>query len=325
MLDQIYRPIKKELAATQSIMRRQVERSRAEFIVRLNRYLEQSKGKQLRPALVILSSKAALRQPSRLISKAIIELAAAVELSHLASLIHDDVVDHAKLRRQLPTVNARWGQETSIIFGDYLYSIAFSLITSYGNTDILACVSHATRLMCEGELVQISQRNNFSFIKDRYLGIIKNKTANLFAASCRAGALAVQASKRSCDALYAYGLNLGIAFQIVDDTLDLVGRAKDLGKAPGSDYEMGELTLPIRNLLSMKGQKKVIYPLIKRKKSKEVFLRLRELFIHSAALSKTKQDIHSYIVKAKHSIAFLDDSPYKESLNSLADYINQKI
>lgn len=324
-LDEIYRPIKKEMAKTERLMKHSVERSGNAFILKISDFLQRSRGKRLRLALVVLSAKAVTPRKTAEVSKKVLELAAAVELSHLASLIHDDVVDHSAVRRLMPTANAKWGEETSIILGDYLYSVAFNLIASCGNPDILASVSQATRLMCEGELVQICERDNLSLLKDRYITIIKNKTANLFAASCHAGALAMRREVAVSGRLKQYGLNFGIAFQIVDDTMDLIGKAKDLGKDPGGDFKMGELTLPLLNLLRLSKDRKEIYRLLASKKSDHTFDRLRQRFINSEALTETKKDVSRYIAKAKRCLGPLEGSVFKQSLLALADYVEGRI
>ena len=154
--------------------------------------------------------------------------------------------------------------------------------------------------------------------------IVKNKTANLFAACCQAGVLAVGEGK-AMGMLKRYGLNFGIAFQIVDDSLDLIGDMKDLGKAPGADFKMGELTLPILNLLSHAKDKGVIRKLIARKNSEDAFRSVRKMFIDSGALTKTKMDARSYAEKAKKSLHELSDSPFKQSLCALADYVVDRI
>jgi len=176
-LKNIYQPIKKDLKIVDDLLREAFKRTKNRSILKLTDYLLGSPGKRIRPALVVLSAKAVSCHKSRDIEAAIIKIAAAVELIHLASLTHDDVVDHASLRHNKQSVNRKWGDDVSIALGDYLYSEGFELISSCGNADILSCISQATKAMCEGELIQICQRDNFSLSKRRYFIIVKKKTA----------------------------------------------------------------------------------------------------------------------------------------------------
>ncbi|MBU3911264.1 MAG: polyprenyl synthetase family protein, partial [Candidatus Omnitrophica bacterium] len=219
-LSHIYKPIEKELRGVEKLLRDSLNSAGNKAISRICNYLLDAKGKRLRPALVLLSGKAV--GSSTALDPAIIKVAAGIELIHAASLVHDDVIDHSKLRHNKPTINSKWGQDLSIALGDYLYSVAYELISQCNNIDILQCISSATKAMCEGELVQVSERDNLDLLKRRYIVIVKKKTASLFAASCQSGSL-VSRSKRSLQvAMKAYGLNFGIGFQITDDYLDIV-------------------------------------------------------------------------------------------------------
>ena len=324
-LEEIYRPIEKELKGVEQILRRSLTDARSKSVLKISNYLLDSPGKRLRPALVILSAKASQQSPT-VDERSMISVAGAMELIHIASLIHDDVIDHTNLRHNRPTINSKWGQDVSIALGDYLYSLGFGLISSCKNKDILSCIASATKVMCEGELIQVCERDNLSLLKERYLIIVKKKTAALFAASCQAGAIVSKAKEPYRDALRQYGLNFGIAFQIIDDCLDLIGKKKNLGKSPGADFRMGELTLPVLNLLSQKKDKNRIIYLLKHPDRQEAFRELRQRFINSSALLKTKEDIYTYIQKAKKSIMNrIDNSCFKESLFHLADYIATRL
>ena len=319
-LKEIYRPIIKEMTAIERTIRLSIETGGNKSILSISDHLLSSGGKKLRSALVILSAKATAADVPRAISRQVIKVASAVELVHMASLIHDDVVDHSEIRHNKPTINSKWGQNVSIILGDYIYSVGFDLISSCRNPDVIDCISKATRTTCEGELIQVCERDNLNLLKERYITIVKNKTANIFAASCRAGVLAVDRQAVVKDRLMKYGLNFGIAFQIVDDSMDLIGEARALGKAPGADFRMGEVTLPILNLLSQAKDKEKVLALL-RKGGQKSFNELRERFINSESFAKTKKEACSYIQKAKNNISVLKDSCYKQSLFSLADFI----
>ncbi|MDP3790919.1 MAG: polyprenyl synthetase family protein [Candidatus Omnitrophota bacterium] len=323
-LKEIYSPIRNELTEIERLIRFNIENSPTASIVKIGGYLLRSGGKRLRPALVTLSARATLEGDVSASSKQVLNIASAVELIHLASLLHDDVIDHSKIRHNKPTVNAKWGEDVAIVLGDYLYSIGFDLISSCRNPDVLDCISRSTRMMCEGELTQVCERDNLDILKERYITIVKNKTANLFAACCQAGVLAV-GRHTALGMLKEYGLNFGIAFQIVDDSLDLIGEIKDLGKVPGADFKMGELTMPILNLLSETEDKRLVRKLIAQKDSKRAFKDIRKMFINSGALTKTIDDVHLYAEKAKKSLRGLADSSFKHSLCALADFAVDRI
>lgn len=322
-LKEIYQPIDRELSDVEKILEINLQGAKNKSVLEVGRYLLEAKGKRIRPALVLLSAKAS--RASDLNQRAVILSAAAVELIHIASLIHDDVIDQAALRHNKPTINAKWGSDTSIALGDYLYSLAFELISRCGNSDILECVSCATKSMCEGELIQVCERDNLDLLKKHYIIIVKKKTAGLFAASCQMGGMLCGSPKPLKEAFKQYGLNFGVAFQIMDDCLDLIGQEEDLGKSPGADFNMGELTLPVLNLLLQSKNKNRIMYLLRQQDKKAAFKELRQRFIDSSAFMRTREEASAYIKEAKESLNRLEDSPFKQSLFGLADYIAGRI
>lgn len=319
-LKDIYRPISRELNRVEQVLKASLKSGSNKSMLEVVNHILASPGKRLRPALVILSAKAS-QQPSPINERSMVSIATAMELIHTASLIHDDVIDHASLRHNKPTINSKYGQDVSIALGDYLYSIGFELISSCRNTDILSCIASATKAMCEGELLQVCERDNLELLRKRYLIIAKKKTAGLFVASCKAGAMLVGSNRIIHSALEGYALNFGIAFQIVDDFLDLIADEKELGKVPGADFKVGELTLPVLNLILKSKDKKEITSLLKQTDRQDAFKDLRQMFINSEALLKTKEDIFTYVRKAKVSLNKLGESCFKQSLYFLADYI----
>jgi len=182
-LKEIYQPIARELADVERVLSASMMNSKSQPILKIGDYLLDVQGKRLRPALVILSAKATLEQKPKDTYQQLTKIASSIELIHMASLIHDDVIDHACLRHNKPTINQKFGQEASIVLGDYLYSIGFELISSSRNPDMLSCIACATKAMCEGELIQVCERDNLELLKKRYIMIAKKKTASLFIAS----------------------------------------------------------------------------------------------------------------------------------------------
>jgi geranylgeranyl pyrophosphate synthase len=230
------------------------------------------------------------------------------------------------LRHNRLTVNSKWGQDVAIALGDYLYATAFELISACENMNILQCISSATKAMCEGELLQVCERDNLDLLKERYIIIVKKKTASLFAASCQSGVLISNPDYSLQTALKEYGLNIGIAFQIVDDYLDFVGEQQSLGKPPGQDIAAGEITLPILNLWESVSQKErdKFERILASKKDTEAFRAIKSRLINSGAVDKTKEAVFFFVNSAKEKINILFSSAYKDSLFSLADFIMER-
>lgn len=324
-LKEIYKPIEKDLKKVNGIIRSSFKKSGNRSITDLGNFLLESPGKRIRPALAILSAKATLADTRETLRHQLIEIASALELIHMASLLHDDVIDHSHTRHNKPTINSKWGRDVAITLGDYLYSVAFELIAECGNRDIIQCISAATKAMCEGELIQVCERDNLDLLKKRYIVIVRKKTASLFAASCQTGALISNSSKPLYGALASYGLNFGIAFQIVDDYLDLTGEEKNLGKKPGQDIKVGEMTLPLLNLLESMpvNKRKNFKALLASGKDKEALKKIKSMLFTSGAVLKTKEAVSSYITKACEKLNIISNSAYKESLLSLANFIRR--
>jgi octaprenyl-diphosphate synthase len=256
----------------------------------------------------------------------LVKVATAVELIHIASLVHDDVIDKASVRHNRPTINAKWRDDVSVIFGDYIYSKALELISKCSNTALLCCMSEAMKTMCEGELLQVCMRGNVNLSRSSYLAVIKKKTASFFAACCHLGTIISNRNSEVQAALKEYGMNFGIAFQIVDDCRDIISEEKDLGKHPGQDVFMREVTLPLMNLLDTVGQaeKARLANILASGPEHADLEGIRKAFISSDAVCKTKEVASHYAECAKQKLTFLDDSDYKVSLNSLADYVIQR-
>lgn len=324
-LKEIYRPIEKELIEVEEVLKECLKNTKYKSILQICNYLLDARGKRLRPALVLLSAKAS-QGHSAMSRRSVVSIAAAMELIHMASLIHDDVIDHASVRYNKPTVNCRWDNDVSISLGDYLYSVAFELISTCGNIEVLQCISSATKAMSEGELLQVCERDNLDLLKERYIVIVKKKTASLFAASCHAGSLIADPGRSLGGSLKEYGLNFGIAFQIVDDYLDLTGEETKLGKTPGQDIRAGEVTLPILNLWESlpEKEKSELEILLASRKNGEALQKVRGRLVNSGAALKTKEVSSFFINSAKENIKILSYSPYKESLLKLADFIMER-
>jgi octaprenyl-diphosphate synthase len=214
--------------------------SPVELIPQLAGYIVAAGGKRLRPVLTLASARLCRYGGDRHQG-----LAACVEFIHTATLLHDDVVDESDLRRGLASANAVFGNKASVLVGDFLFSRAFELMVEDGSLDVLRILSHASAVIAEGEVLQLTTSNDTGTSEQAYLDVIRSKTAELFAAACQIGAVVAERPSVEEDALFAYGLNLGIAFQLVDDVLDYSALQARLGKTVGDDFREGKITLPV--------------------------------------------------------------------------------
>ena len=214
--------------------------SRVPLIPQLAGHIIASGGKRLRPMLTLASARLCGYRGERQIS-----LAACVEFIHTATLLHDDVVDDSDLRRGRETANVLWGNQPSVLVGDFLFSRAFQLMVADGSLEVLKILSDASAVIAEGEVMQIQTANDLDTTEEAYLEVIQAKTAALFAAACRIGAVVPGRPQVEEDALESYGRHLGIAFQLVDDALDYSAQQATLGKTVGDDFREGKVTLPV--------------------------------------------------------------------------------
>src|SRR5262245_32160375 len=226
-----YGPIMKDMEEVERILAGSLASPRP-GVGRLVEHLRHYRGKRLRPALLLLTARACGR-----VTPAHHLLGAVVEMVHTATLVHDDVLDSATVRRHVPTVNASWGNQASILLGDYLFTHAFHLSSTLGDVRACRLIGEATNRVCAGELHQVCQRGNLDLGEAEYLDIIDAKTAELTACCCRLGALYAGMPDDGVEALARYGRHLGVAFQIADDLLDLVGEERAAGKSLGTDLE----------------------------------------------------------------------------------------
>ena len=314
-LSEIYKPIEEDLAGVEDVLSVCLA-IEDKLICEVSRYVLSASGKRLRPALVLLSSKIGDKGKEN-----VIYLAAAIELIHTASLIHDDVIDKADLRRKEATVHSKWGNEFSVLFGDYIYSKAFSLLARIEGSEILSALSRATSIMCEGEMIQIAERHNWDLSEEEYLSIIRKKTASLFSASCELGAVLGGADSEKVNALSRYGSNFGIAFQIVDDCLDITGEEEDLGKSLGSDLKGGKMTLPLIFLLNLvpEREKKAAKSLLQLKGRSASQTQIKQMAREYGAIDHSLNRAREYIDRAKGDLQILGASVLKESFVHLAD------
>jgi octaprenyl-diphosphate synthase len=291
-------------------------------ITEIGQYLQEGGGKRVRPALVLLSSRlCGYRGP------AAVRLGAVVELIHTATLVHDDVIDGAETRRGRPSTNSRWGNHMSVLAGDWLYMQAFNIAVAERDFRVLDVLISVTQVMVEGELLQLSQLRRLHLTEDEYLELSYRKTACLFSACLRLGAILGRQSEEVEMKLGSYGINLGLAFQLVDDLLDFTSSEEKLGKPIGSDLREGKVTLPLIYLLQR----------CRREEAEKISRVLEEAGFHSVSFSEVLELIERYgtlqaardkardiAEQARNSLEGLPDSAYKDALRSLPDFILER-
>jgi octaprenyl-diphosphate synthase len=287
----------------------------------LCRHVEAYRGKMLRPTMVILCGLAASKAPDdrRSIGDAHLMVACVTEMIHMATLVHDDVLDDATTRRRGATVNSLRGNETAVMLGDYLISNAFHLCSKVGDPAINLELGAVTNTLCEGELVQLHHRDDVSLDEPTYFEIIRRKTAVLVGACCRLGASLSAASPATVAALDRFGMGIGTAFQIQDDVLDLSGTESVVGKSLGRDLDKGKMTLPLILLLAHTGagERGFLLEAIARRDSAA----LRRAAERSGALTEARERAAAIVAEAQGELAALAPSPARELLHSLAERV----
>jgi octaprenyl-diphosphate synthase len=312
----LYEPIAEELIEAERIFQSELG-SRFSFVQRLVDHCSDFQGKRLRPALVLLSGRA-----SGTLCHAHCVLAAVVEMIHTATLVHDDVLDEAVIRRHAATVNAEWGNETAVLLGDYLFTHAFHLAATLESTHACRLIGQGTNRVCEGEMQQIHHRGNLDLDEQDYYAIIEGKTAELTAVSCHLGAAYAGAPESSVAALDRYGRELGIAFQIADDVLDIWGEERVTGKSLGTDLEKQKLTLPVIRLLKLVDSKTAITVRdILTDGSPDQRRLLRPYLEESGALDYAWHQAKQHVKQALDAIDCLSESHSKSMLRMLAQYV----
>lgn len=275
-------------------------------------------GKRLRPMLTLGSARLCGYQGDRHVG-----LAASVEFIHTATLLHDDVVDESDLRRGLATANAVWGNKSSVLVGDFLFSRSFQLMVADGSLEILAILSEAAAVIAQGEVAQLVTANDTETTEEDYLEVIRAKTAKLFAAACEIGAVVAERPKAEQAALQIFGHNLGIAFQLVDDVLDYSAQQATLGKTVGDDFREGKITLPIvLAFRSADAEQRAFWrrTLEDLEQKKGDFRRAAAMLENAGALKATLERARGYGAVARQALDVFPAGPEKAALLEAIDF-----
>ena len=289
--------------------------SNVPLVEKIGHYIVESGGKRLRPLLVLLSANACGYNGDKHIP-----LAAIIEFIHTATLLHDDVVDNSDLRRGKDTANARWGNAPSVLVGDFLYSRAFQVMVEIGSMDIMQVISNATNVIAEGEVLQLLNAKNPDTTEDSYMQVILGKTAMLFEAATESGAILADCSTEQREALRLYGRHLGIAFQLIDDVMDYLSTAEEMGKNVGDDLAEGKPTLPLIHAMREGNdeERQLIRQAI-RKGGLEDLEPIMAIVRQTGAITYTQTRAQEEADKAIAALDVLADSSFKDTLKQLAD------
>lgn len=316
-LDQIYAPIAGDLQALGGLLHRELATDDP-FIGELVGHVLATRGKLIRPALALLSAAACGGADEQRLW-----LAGTVELIHIASLIHDDIIDAADLRRGTPTVNMLWGNQIAVLLGDYLFATAFDLVSRIRHPQVAPVIAMAAVSMSQAEIQAVKIGGEPHEDEATYFGIIEGKTARLFSAACRAGALVAGAPEATADALAEFGLRWGMSFQITDDALDLVGKREVLGKPIGSDIDAGKVTLPVIAALRTASEpdRQRLRTLVHRPSGDGALEELRALINRYGGVDVALEAARRFADRATAALDILPGSRAKTSLRELAAFV----
>ena len=315
-IDHIKRLIGPDMEAMDEVIRIKLH-SEVALVRQVGEYIINSGGKRLRPTLVILSSGAL-----GYAGKYHHDLAAIIEFIHTATLLHDDVVDESKLRRSKATANALFGNAASVLVGDFLYSRSFQMMVGVNNMRIMQVLADATNTIAEGEVLQLLNCRNPDVKEESYLQVIRYKTAKLFEAATRLGAIISNASSDIEESMAAYGMHLGTAFQLTDDMLDYSGNYDDIGKNLGDDLAEGKPTLPLIYAMrtGSKEQARIISEAIKNGGNEGMLESVLQVIHETDSLDYTKKMAEAESCMAIKRIALIPNSDYKDCLLKLATF-----
>ena len=318
LLSKIYEPIQEDLAKVEDSLR-SISKVDFSWLSEMLEYSLSGGGKRIRPALTLLAGKfydynLDYLQP----------MAAAVELMHTATLVHDDAIDKSLVRRGRPTINSVWGEEKAVLLGDYLFARAGEFATDTKNLQVVRLFTQTLATISSGELSQTLSAFNLEQTREDYLQRICRKTASLFSLATESGAILSQAPEKSIQTLKDYGHNLGVAFQVVDDILDFVGTEEEMGKPVGSDLAQGTLTLPAMLLLERYPEDNSVKRLFHNEdKDRNVELAI-EMVRNSSIVEECCRIASDYCARACRNLNPLPDNDSRQSLIQLADYIARR-
>ena len=317
-LSDIFEPIRLDLDQVEREFARHVE-SHVALIPEIGRYIQDAGGKRVRPAVLLMAARL-----SGYSGNLAVLYASVVEFIHTATLVHDDIVDHSTLRRGRQAVHSKWGNDVTVLLGDYLYIKSMALALTQDSLDVVRILCDVTLRMIEGELFQLSKNGDLALSESDHFEIIQRKTADLFGGCAEIGGILGNVGPEGRRALREYGFSLGVAFQLVDDLLDLTGREEVLGKPIASDLREGKLTLPLIHLVQQGGLhvRTLVADVVRdRQLTPERWQEIAACLSEHRSLDYAYRKATEFGARAKGSLAALPASPEREGLMALADYV----
>jgi octaprenyl-diphosphate synthase len=317
-LAQMFEPIRDDLRQVEREFARHVE-SQVALIPTIGRYIQDGGGKRIRPAVLLMAARLAGYAGERAVL-----YAAVIEFIHTATLVHDDIIDESELRRGRDAVHTRWGNHVTVLFGDFLYLKSMSLALTQDNLEIIRLLCDVTLRIVEGEIDQLTRNGSVDLSEDEHFDIVRRKTAYLFAGSARIGGMLGGCGESQQGALWEYGLNIGMAFQIVDDLLDYTGDEIVLGKPVGGDLREGKMTLPVIHLLGRgdaEARALVRKAVVERALTIDEWRAIRALLVQARSIEYAQRVAADYVERAKRALCAFAPSPARDALMFLPDYV----
>ncbi|MCH9006901.1 polyprenyl synthetase family protein [candidate division KSB1 bacterium] len=323
-LKEICKPIKRDLEDYEQEFKR-ILKSNVFLIDKVIQYIIANKGKRLRPILVILTSRLH-NGNGAVLEKRNLKAAAIMELLHTATLVHDDVVDGSNQRRGVPSVNSIWKNKVSVLMGDYLFSKALLAMLSLKSMRAYQIISETAERMAQGELLGVERRKDYWMEEEVYFRLIGDKTASLLAAACQLGAVSSSDDEEDIVAMKDFGENLGLAFQIRDDLLDILGKEKKTGKPLGNDIRDNKVTLPLIFALrqAKRGEARRIIRMMKRNAKRREIQEIVSFVEYHGGIDYAMKKANGYLELAEKSLERYPDTPYKDSLTKLVSFVTTR-
>jgi octaprenyl-diphosphate synthase len=316
-LAQLFEPIRDDLRAVEREFARHVQ-SQVSLIPDIGNYIQDGGGKRIRPAVLLMAARM-----SGYTGDAAVLYASVVEFIHTATLVHDDIIDESELRRGREAVHTKWGNHITVLFGDFLYLKSMSLALTQDSLEIIRLLCDVTLRIVEGEIYQLTKNGSVDLSEEEHFDIVKRKTAYLFAGCARIGGMLGPTTREQQEALWDYGLNIGMAFQIVDDLLDFTGDEVALGKPVGGDLREGKMTLPVIHLLQRGGEGTALIRRIVEARAATIdeWRELRALLIQARSIDYAQCAAADFVERAKKALYAFPASDARDALMFLPDYV----
>ena len=314
----MFEPVRDDLREVEREFARHVQ-SQVAVIPAIGNYVQDSGGKRIRPAVLLMAARMA-----GYVGERAVLYASVIEFIHTATLVHDDIIDEAELRRGREAVHTRWGNHLTVLFGDFLYLKSMSLALTQDSLEIIRLLCDITLRIVEGEIYQLTKNGDVGLTEEEHFDIVRRKTAHLFAGCAKIGGMLGPTTREQQDALWDYGFNIGLAFQVVDDLLDFTGDERALGKPVGGDLREGKLTLPVIHLLARgdsRAQTLVGKIMRDREATLDEWSELRGQLLLSRSIDYAYATAVEFVERAKKALYAFPPGPERDALMFLPDYV----